>query len=182
MATIPVLVGPSGAQKPNPVRRRHAASRGKVVNKRLRLPNVSTKIKRESERINNIQRVGRTGIEGRSSEDPVYQSGAHGYEQGRGTAEPSLQENSCRIIGYDVDTAELLHKHHKTGGLSGSPVPRHPEELQKEVATTLYVRFGFEESIRVEHVTGSLKGRWPKAQHCHMSINVTALAYVLERR
>lgn len=121
-----------------------------------------------------------TGIQGRSSKDPVHQSGTHSYEQGSSTAKPSLKEDSCRVIGDDVDTTKLLHEHDKARSLSSASVPRDSEELQEEVATFLNVRLGFQESVRVEHITSSLERCGPETQHGGMGIDVTTLTDVLE--
>ena len=105
----------------------------------------------------------RTGIEGREGEEPVHQSGTHSDEQGSGTSEPSLQEDSGGVIGDNIDTAKLLHEHDETGGLGGTPVSRDAEEFQDEVAAFLNIRFGFEESVHVEYIPSSLEGRGPQA-------------------
>jgi hypothetical protein len=143
VATIPVLVGPSGAQNPKPVIRRHAAKRGKVVNKRLRLPNVSTMVFGLLDCIKGAQVEGHTGIKSRGSEDPIHQSGAHSNKQSSGTAKSSLKEDGRRVIGNNIDATKLLHKHHKASRLSSAPVSWHSEKLQEEVTAFLNVRLSF---------------------------------------
>lgn len=99
----------------------------------------------------------RTGIEGRGSKDPIDQSGAHSYEQGSGTAKPSLEEDRRRVIGDDVDTTKLLHEHYKTRSLGGAPVSWDSEQLQKEVAALLNIRLGFQQRVRIEHIACGLE-------------------------
>jgi len=124
----------------------------------------------------------RTGIEGRESKDPVHQSGAHSHEQGRGAGKPSLEEDGCRVVGDNIDTAKLLREHQKARSLSGTPVSWHPEELQDEVTTFLNVRLSFQESICIEHIAGSLDRCGPKTQHGGVGIDVTTLTYVLKSK
>ena len=74
---------------------------------------------------------------------------AKGSQEGADSREAGSQENLRRIVGNDIDTAELLHEHDNPRSKSSSAITGNREQFQITVATPHDARFGLEQDMNV---------------------------------
>ena len=74
---------------------------------------------------------------------------AKGSQEGADSREAGSQENLRRIVGNDIDTAELLHEHDNPRSKSSSAITGNREQFQITVATPHDARFGLEQDMDI---------------------------------